>query len=313
MEPEPEPVGGFSGGQKVDNFIKSKTKDHKETSPQGLRGPELQAQLLKRSDHIKEWRSRYFHLHDRRIYYFVSPHAATACRLPAAHARCSDGRAVLSAARRVAGRQECEEDAKPVDGKTFHKGYIDLVGCSVSLFTDEDDNGSYYGFQVQEEYGLPGDGKGGDIDSGHKLRLCSAHEEQRDQWVEYIKEASRPTWLDEGDTKGDPKFKVCLCCQKKFNLKNRKSHCRRCGGVMCKACTAAMELPAMLYTEPQKVCLQCTEGQYASRHILKIPKSQRGNKKPKAVDAAADAAGKMMGEGVKALKGLGGRFGGGKK
>ena len=35
-----------------------------------------------------------------------------------------------------------------------------------------------------------------------------------------------------------------------------------------------------------------------------------GNKKPKAVDAAADAAGKMMGEGMKAAKGL---FGGAKK
>ena len=76
---------------------------------------------------------------------------------------------------------------------------------------------------------------------------------------------------------------------------------------------AAMELPTMLYEGPQKVCVQCTEGQYASRHIHKIPKSERGNKKPKAVDAAADAAGKMVGEGVKALKGFGSKFGGGKK
>ena len=35
-----------------------------------------------------------------------------------------------------------------------------------------------------------------------------------------------------------------------------------------------------------------------------------GNKKPKAVDAAADAAGKAFGEGMKAAKGL---FGGAKK
>ena len=83
MEPEPEVAeGGFSAEQKVDNFIKSKTKDHKETSPQGLRGPELQAQLLKRSDHIKEWRSRYFHLHDRRIYYFVCPPRLAAASAP---------------------------------------------------------------------------------------------------------------------------------------------------------------------------------------------------------------------------------------
>lgn len=278
-EPEPEVVdGGFGAEQKLDNFLKASTKDHKETSAQGLRGPELQAQLLKRSDHIKEWRSRYFHLHDRRIYYF-----------------------------------ECEEDAQPVDGKTFHKGYIDLVGCAISDFEDEDENGSYFGFQVVEEYGLEGDGKGSGPDRGHQLRLCSAHKEQRDQWIDYIMEASRPTWLDEAETKGDPKYKVCMCCQKKFNLKTRKSHCRRCGGVMCKACTAAMELPTMQYEAPQKVCTQCTEGQYASRHIVKIPKAERGNKKPKAVDAAADAAGKVLGDGMKAMKGLGGRFGGGKK
>ena len=60
-------------------------------------------------------------------------------------------------------------------------------------------------------------------------------------------------------------------------------------------------------------CGQITTIQYASRHITKIPKAERGNKKPRAVDAAADAAGKMVGEGVKALKGLGSKFGGGKK
>lgn len=95
----------------------------------------------------REWRSRYFHLHHRRIYYF-----------------------------------ECEEDAVPVDGKTFHKGYIDLVGARVDVFEDSDDNGDYFGFQVVEEYGLEGDGKGSGETQGHKLRLCSSHEEQRDQW-----------------------------------------------------------------------------------------------------------------------------------
>ena len=94
--------------------------------------------------------------------------------------------------------------------------------------------------------------------------------------VSYIKEASRPTWLDEGETKGDERYKLCQCCAKKFGLKTRKSHCRRCGGVMCKKCTDAMELPAMMYEGPQKVCRQCSEGQYASRHIEKIPKKDRG-------------------------------------
>ena len=103
--------------------------------------------------------------------------------------------------------------------------------------------------------------------------------------VSYIKEASRPTWLDEGETKGDERYKLCQCCAKKFGLKTRKSHCRRCGGVMCKKCTDAMELPAMMYEGPQKVCRQCSEGQYASRHIEKIPKKDRGTQPTQARSA----------------------------
>ena len=60
--------------------------------------------------------------------------------------------------------------------------------------------------------------------------------------VSYIKEASRPTWLDEGETKGDAKYKLCQCCEKKFGLKTRKSHCRRCGGVMCKSLIFLVQL-----------------------------------------------------------------------
>lgn len=59
---------------------------------------------------------------------------------------------------------------------------------------------------------------------------------------------------------------------------------------MCKNCTAHMQLPEMLYEGPQKVCTQCQGGMPASRHIDKVPRAARSNKKPKAVDAAADAA-----------------------
>ena len=52
----------------------------------------------------------------------------------------------------------------------------------MDIFEDSDDNGDYFGFQVVEEYGLEGDGKGSGAEQGHKLRLCSSHEEQRDQW-----------------------------------------------------------------------------------------------------------------------------------
>lgn len=39
-------------------------------------------------------------------------------------------------------------------------------------------SGKYYGFEVLEEFGLDGDGKGCGPDQGLKLRLCSNHEDQ---------------------------------------------------------------------------------------------------------------------------------------
>ena len=139
-------------------------------------------QLLKQSAHIKEWRDRYFVLKERRIYYYSS-----------------------------------EEDSKPdEDGKTWHKGYIDLVGCTVEGFEDSgEDLTTYYGFICTEEAPHPSD-------PTPPLRLCSAHEHQRDEWIETIKMASRPTWIDNGHVSAA----TCMCCQTKFGLKKRKSHCR---------------------------------------------------------------------------------------
>eukprot|EP01050_Picozoa_sp_SAG11_P019888 SAG11_NODE_3243_length_2587_cov_2.299035_1_plen_187_part_00 len=159
---------------------------------------------------------------------------------------------------------------------------------------------TYYGFEVIEEFGLEGDGKGSSADQGLKLRLCSAHADevrifcivaaiylvlsrlrchvrlrcgprkpfihltlsrclssalvsQRDNWVESIQRAARPTWIDNSH----PDAKVCMSCQKKFGLTTRKSHCRRCGCVMCKKCTTIMLLPQLLYDDPQKCCITC--------------------------------------------------------
>ena len=130
---------------------------------------------------------------------------------------------------------------------------------------------------------------------------CSGMQTQRDEWVDTIQFASRPTWIADKD----PKAATCMVSGSKFGLKTRKSHCRRCGGVMCKKATALMELPGLQYEGPQKVCTHCKEGQPASRHIEKLPKSQRSQKKPKALDSAADAAmggakklfGKLKGKG----------------
>ena len=138
---------------------------------------------------------------------------------------------------------------------------------------------TYYGFLVTEEVPAP-------VEPTAPLRLCSGKTSQRDEWVDTIQFASRPTWIADKD----PKAATCMVSGAKFGLTTRKSHCRRCGGVMSKKCTHLMELPVMQYVGPQKVCTHCKEGQPASRHIEKLPKSQRSEKKPKALDSAADAA-----------------------
>jgi|EP01043_Picozoa_sp_COSAG02_P006875 hypothetical protein len=51
--------------------------------------------------------------------------------------------------------------------------------------------------------------------------------------------------------------KACQQCQKKFSLKLRRHHCRRCGGIFCAACSAKSLAREGQVSEPMRACDTC--------------------------------------------------------
>ena len=78
----------------------------------GRAGPTYKGELLKMSDHVKEWRPRWFVLKDRKLWYY-----------------------------------EDEGDTKPIRGSPngLPKGYFDTTAAKISMFEDNDEEGIFFG------------------------------------------------------------------------------------------------------------------------------------------------------------------------
>ena len=233
----------------------------------GRAGPTYEGELLKKSDHVGEWRDRWFVLRERRLWYY-----------------------------------ETRADSKPMKGKPegLPKGWFDTTAAKISAFEDPDEDapdGLFYGFELEEEYGV---WTGGMEAGGDKIRLCHSTIQARDEWLHFLKLAVRPAWvMDEGP--GPSRFHrpglsldKDMETQEPFTFFNRKHHCRRCGGVFLGKNMVQVPVPELEYPEAVWVCNVCNSGKsgkLCSRWIIKVPKSQRGAEgKKKAVDEMADAA-----------------------
>jgi hypothetical protein len=254
----------------------------------GRAGPTMKGELLKRSDHIQEWRGRWFVLKDRRLWYY-----------------------------------EQEADAKPIRGHPngLQKGYFDTTGAKFTMFEDNDDEGIFFGFELEEEYGI---WTGGMEAGGDKIRLCSSHVEARDEWVAQLKLAARPAWVidDEANIYHKPPGerpkagKAVASCEvdmetgEPFTFFNRKHHCRKCGGAFLATTCVKVPIPELEYPEPVWVCTPCNTGsKRCSRWITNLPKSQRGAEgKAREIDKAADAVAETL---SKASSAIGSFFSGG--
>jgi len=275
---------------------------HKEGSKEGLAGPSKRGTLLKRSEHVKEWRERFFELRDRKLYYYENADDANPN-----HSEGGEGgeqsmveqmqarRAFLDGEGGEAGGVESDLEAT-----TFPKGFFYTTGASVEPFEEEDDEaGMFYGFLISEEVGE------GDAPAA-RMRLCTEDKRDRDEWCRVLMLARRPAWVPDKDAQAS----TCMVTGGNFSPmpKKRRHHCRRCGCVMLRDASLSKELHEIGYAKPVRVCTACEQGAAASRWITKIPKSARGRKKKNELHAAADAAAEA---GRKAKNFVGSMFGGG--
>uniref|UniRef100_A0A671QDN9 Pleckstrin homology and FYVE domain containing 1 n=1 Tax=Sinocyclocheilus anshuiensis TaxID=1608454 RepID=A0A671QDN9_9TELE len=79
---------------------------------------------------------------------------------------------------------------------------------------------------------------------------------------------------------------ICMRCSKRFNIANRRHHCRRCGYIVCRACSKSRALIPNISSRPVRICRacvsmdsepdRCDEVNYAeTHHVLHLSQEQK--------------------------------------
>ncbi|CCJ31115.1 unnamed protein product, partial [Pneumocystis jirovecii] len=89
--------------------------------------------------------------------------------------------------------------------------------------------------------------------------VCTVYEDLRSQGYNFPpKEALTSTFIDSFSPPEWCDSNICMLCRVKFTFKNRKHHCRNCGGVFCQSCSSkSCSLLYMGIIEPTRVCDNC--------------------------------------------------------
>eukprot|EP00050_Salpingoeca_kvevrii_P007878 m.299260 g.299260 ORF g.299260 m.299260 type:complete len:550 (-) comp14078_c0_seq1:124-1773(-) len=144
-----------------------------------------------------------------------------------------------------------------------------------------------------------------DVPYGFQIRhnrksfdVFAASEQDRDVWLEklrkYIELASgRSAEGDEVVTKAvwipDNKVSTCMVCQTvEFTLLQRRHHCRKCGKVVCGACSQHKAMGIGKSGKPERICNLCHEDLAGGR--AKVTILPPGSVKPGQGNVAAAAA-----------------------
>ena len=113
----------------------------------------------------------------------------------------------------------------------------------------------------------PASGEGKKLDRKARKRL-----EQVEQAKAYLEQVKRSNpaleqLLDEAAQKAvgnvprwvpDEQSECCTYCRRKFTVQHRRHHCRKCGALLCAACTQyKLDLPELFFKKPVRVCVVC--------------------------------------------------------
>lgn len=61
-----------------------------------------------------------------------------------------------------------------------------------------------------------------------------------------------PMWLP------DSYFNSCYLCDVRFDIFNRRHHCRNCGNIICRDCSQKRtKIPALCYNKAVRICDKC--------------------------------------------------------
>ncbi|XP_034382477.1 pleckstrin homology domain-containing family F member 1 [Cyclopterus lumpus] len=138
-----------------------------------------------------------------------------------------------------------------------------------------------------------------DLEDGIKMRnqwlirtprksfyVAAASSEEKRAWIEHIEDCRSSllrsgvcqtgsnfakTWIPDRDSS------VCMRCQEKFTVTQRRHHCRKCGFVVCGACSKQRAVIRHIHpTKWLRVCTMCHSG-LATTEAQEGPRAQGGS------------------------------------
>ena len=74
-------------------------------------------------------------------------------------------------------------------------------------------------------------------------------------------------WTPDEDAPG------CQLCDRRWTLFNRRHHCRKCGRLVCNACSP-MRQHVSASPNPKRVCVRCIESRAAAQLLLFVASSR---------------------------------------
>ena len=111
--------------------------------------------------------------------------------------------------------------------------------------------------------------------------VYAATSTEKSQWMSHIRKCVNDLLLKRGITQNsendspvwvpDSDALTCMHCKKsQFSLLNRKHHCRKCGTVVCNACSNQKWLLPQQSSKPLRVCLTCYQQLSQSRNMTEV-------------------------------------------